>query len=328
VTVKAEGSVTLFGRNFLTMLDGFREGELEFRQISSLLISMGYLTRKDMVWLRLVSKDNKDDDGYRNAIIKEYLTQYKHKVLKIEQDGIWKRKNKQYGHILPETHRNKNILPSEYHQAIVNEIVQKGIRLHTDFHHLNSSQALCLNLFYPVINKSQFLTILKSAIELDNKKGECLQSYEFEYVENKKEKTNFDLVVLTNLQKYYFEVKYTEDEFGKARNDANHIKKYNSYYKDKLKAFNNVDIKTFFKYYQIFRNILYNDGYNIFVLPENRADLIRDVNKIKEQYCTNEQRGKIIVLTIENIVNSIIANINDKGVQDHYGLFKNKYLIK
>jgi hypothetical protein len=286
------------------------------------------LTWKGKVRLRLVSKNNKDDPGYRNAIIKEYLTKYKYNVLKIKQDGIWKRNNKHYGHILPETHRNKNIIQSEYYQIILNEIAEKRIKLHTDFYHLNSSEALSLNLFYPILNEKKFLPILKSAMGLNIRKEECLQSYKFEYIEDKKEKTNFDLFVLTNLSKYYFEVKYTENEFGKAKNDITQIEKYNSYYKEKLKAFNNVDMKLFFRYYQIFRNILYNNGYNIFVLPENRTDLILDINEIKEKYCTNEQRSKIIVLTIENIVNSIITNINNEEIQEHYRLFKDKYLIR
>jgi DNA polymerase III sliding clamp (beta) subunit (PCNA family) len=63
-TIKGEKSVTLFGGKFLSVLNIFPEGELEFTQNSLSIITMGHLTWKGKVQFRLVSKDEKDDHGY------------------------------------------------------------------------------------------------------------------------------------------------------------------------------------------------------------------------------------------------------------------------
>jgi hypothetical protein len=40
------------------------------------------------------------------------LSDYKHKVLGVEEDGIWRRNRKRYSHILPQEKYQLNILPS------------------------------------------------------------------------------------------------------------------------------------------------------------------------------------------------------------------------
>jgi DNA polymerase III sliding clamp (beta) subunit (PCNA family) len=56
VTVKKEGSVTFFGGKFLSILNNFPEGELEFIQNSSSTITIDHLTRKIKVRFLLFPK--------------------------------------------------------------------------------------------------------------------------------------------------------------------------------------------------------------------------------------------------------------------------------
>jgi hypothetical protein len=256
-----------------------------------------------------------------SGTIKRHLAEYKKKVLNISANGTWKKNNQQYDHILPESLKEKNILNSAYHKMIIDEIINNDIKLHSDFHHLNSSQALCFNLFYPILFENIFSALF-------NRQNEIVEKYIFEYIENIHENTNFDLYVKTNKKQYYFEIKYTENEFGKAKNDVKHIQKYDDIYKEKLVVFNNVTMKTFFQYYQIFRNIIYNNGYNIFVFPQKRTDLMNAITEVIKKHCTKEQQEYIIILSIEEIVNKILNNKgNNEKLIDHYTSFMKKYII-
>jgi hypothetical protein len=259
-------------------------------------------------------------------VIKEHLAAYKSKDLNITENGTWKKNNKQYAHILPERLKDKNIINSDYHRMIINAIANGNIKLHSDFHHLNSSQALCFNLFYPLFLENEMLSFLNK-LNQKLQQNDTIEKYKFEYIENINENTNFDLYIRTNKTKYYFEIKYTENEFGKAKNDEKHIQKYNNIYKEKLLNFNNVTMEIFFYYYQIFRNLIYNDGYNIFVFPSNRIDLESTINEVMEKHCTKNQRNRIIILPIEKIVEMILDSNNNKLVK-HYNIFMEKYCLK
>ena len=81
--------------------------------------------------------------------LRRHLSEYKLSRLGISEEGIWRRNGKRYPHILPESHRVENLL--ETYRADLDAYIERTSTLerHRDFHHLNSSQAMCLNLFYP-----------------------------------------------------------------------------------------------------------------------------------------------------------------------------------
>jgi hypothetical protein len=125
----------------------------------------------------------------------------------------------------------------------------------------------------------------------------------------------------------YFEIKYTESEFGNTKNDEKHIQKYNKTYKDKLKIFNKVTKPIFFQNYQIFRNLIYNEnGYNIFVFLSGRSDLKDEIDNVVKNYCTKKQQERVLILYIEDMVKTILE-CNNTELRKHYELFKEKYLI-
>ena len=81
---------------------------------------------------------------------KQWLSTYKRDVLGVEEDGIWLRNRKAYPHILPQEKYQLNILPS-FRDEFWKWFPSQRIQLHSDFHHLNSSQAVCFNLFFPML---------------------------------------------------------------------------------------------------------------------------------------------------------------------------------
>ncbi len=246
--------------------------------------------------------------------IKNHLSCYKNDVLKILDNGIWWKNKKEYKHILPKEKYEQNIIDKGFRNELLNLIKVKD--LHLGFHHLNSSQALALNLFGPLIIAKQISLIGKFlGIEINN-----YDQSQFEYIENNNENTNFDFFI-KGLKKIYFEIKYTEDKFGNAKDDAKHREKYLEIYKDKLENITCITQKEFFKLYQLWRNIMYSEnGFVVFILPGFRKDLIETINSAKKQLNNSEN---IKIIKIEEIVDICKR---DEKLKDHYLEFEKKYL--
>ena len=247
--------------------------------------------------------------------IKEHLASYKVNTLNIAENGTWWKNDKQYQHILPKSKYVKNVIDKGFQKELLSLISAKD--LHLGFHHLNSSQALALNLFGPLIftnNLSLIGNILKIDIS-DNDKSK------FEFIENLNENTNFDYFIKGKSINIYFEVKYTENNFGNAKDDNEHQEKYFRLYKDRLAKITNITRKQFLNNYQLWRNILYSEnGYIVFVLPEFRKDLIDIVDSTKKSLINKEY---IKILKIEDII-SKCKQID--LLKNHYIEFENKYL--
>lgn len=90
-------------------------------------------------------------ENFQNKI-KNNLTNYKKKNFPELTDGRWKKNNKTYSHILPEENKFDNLLP-KYKNELLIYLGKNHIKLHSDFHHLNSSQAMCFNFFLPIISR-------------------------------------------------------------------------------------------------------------------------------------------------------------------------------
>ena len=120
-------------------------------------------------------------------------------------------------------------------------------------------------------------------------------------------------------------MKYTENEFGKAKDDLNHQQKYSEFYKERLEDI--VDIKSgdFFKEYQLWRNIIYaKNGYVFFVLPNFRKDLIDKVQEAKKKIKNKEIETRVNVLIIDNMVDTCKG---ENIFKEHYEEFEKKYLL-
>ena len=253
--------------------------------------------------------------------IKENLSRYKKNTLGIDKNGMWK--GSEYSHILPFDDRYENIINKGFREDLKRLISQDA--LHFGFPHLNSSQALALNLFGPLVIKGKLAMINKV---LENKLISNESEGKFEFIEQANEGTNFDFYIQDKSNKVYFEVKYTENEFGKAKNDLSHQQKYSEFYERRLEDI--VDInretfkETFFKEYQLWRNIIYaKNGYIFFVLPRFRDDLIKKVNDAKKEIKNTEIGNRVKLLIIDELVEECEKN---KEMKDHYIEFRKKYL--
>lgn len=239
-------------------------------------------------------------------LVWNHLADYKRNVLGVQNDGEYR--GKCYPHILPDRHSDLNFL-EEYRHSLSDYAKNNGIKLHKYFHHLNSSQAVALNFFFPFIEENRF-DLLAKLLQLD---GEVISKLSFEKVLDSKERTNVDVFLSCESgRKVFIEVKYTEDSFGKAANDERHLTKYKEIYKDRITNVVNDENNTaenMFKYYQLLRNASYidvekNDLF-IVVYPKWNDSAEREMKKFLSDIATPEISSNIRVFYWEDLVTSI-----------------------
>ena len=247
--------------------------------------------------------------------VKESLVRYKEQKLKITDCGEWWKNHKLYNYILPIDKKYDNIIDEGFKDNLIS-MLPKG-KLHLGFHHLNSSQALALNFFGPLVITNN-LGLINSEFDLYELKAE------FEYIENQNEGTNFDFFLGCSDSRNYFEVKYTEQKFGNSKNDANHRQKFLEIYKNDLESISDITEKEFYKNYQLWRNILYARKGNLyFTLPKFREDLIKKIEKAKVLIKDENLKENVRILVIDDVVTKC-KEISD--LRNHYEEFEKKYL--
>ena len=245
-----------------------------------------------------------------------HLAYYKDHRLEIKRNGIWKRNGKEYPHILPCNQTDANLIDCGYFNELKD--LKSSIKLHSDFHHLNSSQALAFNLMVPIQCEKMYTTLLSLIGESDD-----VEEFHFEYVEDEMENTNFDFFIKSRNSKYYFELKYTENRFGSAKDDQRHNQKYQTIYKSRLEKIVKIDKKEFFKRYQLWRNLIYTkNGIVVFVLPKFRKDIADEIELAKEKMF---KKDSVKILFIDDLCLNLISCKNEK-IATHYREFYNKYL--
>ena len=101
-----------------------------------------------------------------------------------------------YDHILPKDKYMRNILVDYRESFWASEY--SNINLHRFFHHLNSSQALCINLFYPLIAEGLISDVGRYInISLTHPVCEFEHESEIESQYKSTKKTNFDFYIVS-----------------------------------------------------------------------------------------------------------------------------------
>jgi len=190
--------------------------------------------------------------------LQKHLVDYKARRLGVREAGIFKHKGRDVScaHILPLDLKWLNILEpfrSEIHAYLK---TRPEVKLHKYFHHLNSSQAFALNLFYPFLEgePAQASALLRAL----GVKGE-IESWSAECVPHLEEGTNVDIAWKDCQGAWtYCEVKLSEQEFGQAKADTRHREKLTTIYDPVLRCScpeTLLEPLEFFDNYQIMRNI-------------------------------------------------------------------------
>lgn len=258
------------------------------------------------------------------------LSKYKDQSLGITEKGLWRGKG--YDYILPKDKAAYNIF-EKYRNDFFNSNF-KDIKLHMYFNHLNSSQAMCINFFYPLIESKKLHLVLKyighEGERVDYNTVEFEKKSKIDGVSNRRP-TNFDFYFKTASGiKFYFEIKYTEGAFGRAPSDAEHYNKFEKVYKKyllKVVKPKYSEAQEFFKYYQIIRNLIHIDckSYVIFLYPEENKIISKAAEFAKNSILKSEISSHLINLTWEELVEYFLELPNvDK---DFINEMKSKYML-
>ena len=202
------------------------------------------------------------------------------------------------------------------------------VKFHQYSHHVNSSQIFCINVFAPLMvgenrseNMKSFLRVmgvdLKGNISYwDDGVVPCTR-LEYNPVREditEKDKTEVDFYVRTDeKEEVFFEIKYTEKEFGRPSYNVDKSKKeseWKRFYNDfcaRSRYLAKYSIDDFYEYFQINRNIgqITNEGrkFVVFLFPYSNPALrfpYTTCSKMRRvQVCFSEELGKLADIAFE-----------------------------
>lgn len=266
-------------------------------------------------------------------IIKDSLGKYKKTHFGDVENGSWRNSENIYPHILPKDKRELNLLPK--YRDYLSDYMKTNDKLkpHIYFHHLNSSQAMCLNFFYPLMKEKE-LEIILNAIGFKNERvnydSVCFEKKSI--IEKTYRATFFDFYMETTLgKKIYFEIKYTEQQFGKAKSDKLHSNKFDNVYKNNLGSISNrySNKKDFLENYQIMRNLICisENSYVVFIYPNGNRKIKTQAEFAKNNFLKNNYDNNLINLTWENLILKTEKETQNNNINTQLKDFKEKYMV-
>jgi len=247
-----------------------------------------------------------------SAQMKRHLETYKLERLGIQESGtfLFRGRKVTRGHILPQALAWLNIVEPIRREVQTYLRSQPQMELHEYFHHLNSSQAFALNLFFPFFEAGVGEVLLR-AMGLS---GDCA-GWEFEHIADSREGTNADVRwhTATGVQTYC-EVKLTEQKFGSAQDDARHRTKLTEIYRPVLEgvvAPELLEPAEFFANYQILRNIWLaarsESDSVVFLLPRANNGLWAQLDPVLSRL-SRPMAQRVSVVAVEEVLDTLIQS--------------------
>jgi hypothetical protein len=270
--------------------------------------------------------------------VKEHLGRYRKNTLKVTEEGIYfhRGEGKSYEHILPKEKERLNII-EKYRAAFFDSDYSQQIKLHQYFHHMNSSQAMCINFFYPLIREKSLDALINhlgfnGKIDYD---PEFISFEKISEVERSVRRTNFDFYIKLNTGTIlYFEIKYTESEFGKTSQDTEHSAKFYDNVETLLQ--NNPAIKEVYKSeaifldnYQVMRNLIHidNTSYVVFIYPIDNKGIRLGAENARKRFIEDEWKDHLILLNWEDLIGQLKNILTSPELVDYFDKdFTHKYL--
>lgn len=281
--------------------------------LDAYLLADVYLALKRATLAQELSADS-PEGGY---VMKSYLSTlqahlatYKRNRLGIVEDGTFK--GKPYPHILPAELRFLNFLEPVRAELQAHLKSNPGIKLHQYFHHLNSSQAFAFNFFYPFLAAGgQTARAFSTVLGVD---ADAVQ-WAFEVVPDAIENTNVDVAWQTAGGATVFcEVKLSEADFGRAKNDERHRDKLAKIYRPRLEGHISDALlaeEAFFGHYQLLRNVSLMAGSEkdrlVLLMPRANESLSPQLKTVLAGTQPNV-RSRIHVAYIEDCLSALMTS--------------------
>jgi restriction endonuclease-like protein len=266
--------------------------------------------------------------------LKKHLAEFKRLHLGITEPGVfrYRRRDVLCHHILP----REKAAASVFDEAAptVNAFLAANPRKrHRYFHHLNSLQAFAFNLFFPYFSSGpEASSALLGALGQDGAQAE----WEPEAVPGPEEETNIDVSWITSDGvRTFCEVKLSENDFGKAVDDAEHRGKLQNIYSQVLAPHLHatcLEPTRFFGAYQFNRNVWHmvrtNSSWLIFLLPRANSRLWTLLQGLLSEV-EPAARDRISAVAIEDVIASLCADDQcPEALRDYALKLKRKYVIE
>jgi hypothetical protein len=265
--------------------------------------------------------------------LNKHLAEYKRTALSIQQPGDFRYRKTvvKHDHILPAKSAWLNVL--EPARTLARQYLERHreIKLHRYFHHLNSSQAFTFNLFFPYFAEPARAAVLLRALG----QTASLKSWTPESIPVSREGTNVDIAwETTDGRTTFCEVKLSEGDFGKGREDARHLRKLQEIYSPTLIACIEGDWlkpRRFFGCYQIFRNVWHltqaPNSTLIFLLPRANTTLWKQLEQTLSAVSTGIL-SRIAPIAIEDVIYTLCATETAPlGLAGYAEQLRRKYVL-
>lgn len=282
------------------------------------------------------------------TLLKDHLRAYARERLGIRENGVWRHKGVDlpYGHILPADQWDRNFLDHCRPDILAYLNTQKQakppsgerepesgpLRLHRFFHHLTSSQAFAINLFFPFLQEGS--PAAQAFFGHFGRIQPAPGKWAFEHLPDAKEGTTVDVTWSSaDGARLFCEVKLTEREFGPATDDQEHRDKLESTYRPRLAPLVTPELLervTFFENYQILRNValLHSDPRHgvAFLIPKENPRLLPKLDWVLLRL-PSPTRERIKVVLVEPLMAAMQAEASlPDPLQKHAAEVAAKYV--
>ncbi len=273
-----------------------------------------------------------DCRAFRSKVL-DHMKKYKEKFLRVKEtvniNGRF------YSHILPEKYYEMNF-SRDVKEKLVGSKYLSSIHWHRYSHHLNSSQVMAVNFFYPLLKYRELDTLLKlmgieDEIVYDPSHISFSKISEIEETQGRK--TCFDFYFkLKSGKEVYVMAKYTNGCYGKAL-DEEFTKKYEETYKSLLEKSGIIkeeykNEKFFLENYNFMRSLVHlsEDSYLLVIYPRENWQIRDKALKVEEEILNDGFKEHYIPVVWEDLLDHLIDKMRNYDVARFYeSWFKDKY---
>lgn len=265
--------------------------------------------------------------------MRAHLAAYKRRRLGVVENGVWLGNDREYEHVLPAALERLNILEgirAEFWEHV--EAHSREIGLHTDFCHLNSSQAFAFNLLFPFVAPAALSEALCAAL---GSAGRSIVVAAFEHMPDTTERTTVDLhATLDDGARLLVEVKLTEAHFGQCVPRDAQRRKYLDHYLPRLGGLarpESVGAENFFLNHQLFRNLSHLDVARgdvlVLLLPRANTVTWAEGKRFMETCLLDATREHVRLVAAEDVVARLRESLpaGAARLRAHLELVEEKY---
>lgn len=256
------------------------------------------------------------------------LADYKRRELLVTEDGLWVQNSRPYPHILPATQAHLNLCAPLRKELLEVIAVRSSWKKHRDFHHLNSSQAMCWNVMMPAVLLPGGFVDLAAAMRLPS----TIRKIDFEAVPDAAEFTNFDSVLHRDDDGVvYVEAKLTEREFGVGVKNEQREAKRAEMYTPRLQGKvvpQLLEEEAFYAHYQLLRNLSHLKtpaDRLVLLIPQANTGLVSQAEAFLA-LVQGPWKAQVSVLFVEDLIERMAAATGETG-RLHYEECRRKYVL-